>query len=426
VYKTDLIRLLKSELERSTGCTDPGAVCLAVSRAVRELGRRPEAIRVSVSPNVYKNGVNVRVPGTGRRGLVIAAALGAVLDRVELGLAILDTVDDAALQRAEAYRPRITLDIRPFPDPLTIVAQVSAGKEEASVTIANDYSHVVEVTRNGSVVHTEPTIKTQEIAESLTGWEFADLYDLVLMLPVDELDFLSEAAELTFQAAQAGLEHPDATLVAALSSWQGTSSDPFRAMQRAQLLTAAASEARMIGLQAPVMALSGSGNHGILALAGVLAVAQVLASPREQLARALALSTLVTVLSKAHIKRMTALCGCTVAAAPGVAAATVYLLGGSIHHAQHAIQTVVATLAGMVCDGAKESCAYKIGTAAAVAVQAGYLAVEGVHVPDGIGLVGGSVKETFENLGRLNNPGMIETDRLLLEVLHRGTTQDDL
>jgi L-cysteine desulfidase len=426
VDRTQLARLLKSELERSTGCTDPGAVCLAVSRAVRELGRPPETIRVSVSPNVYKNGVNVGIPGTGRRGLVIAAALGAVLDDAELGLAILDRVDDEALREAEALCPLVTLDVRPFPDPLTIRAHVSADSERATVTIANDYSHIVEVTRNGSVRFAAPGTKTREVEETLIGCGLAHLYDLILTMPGEELDFLVEAAELTSRAAQTGLTRPAARLAGALSGWQRPLPEPFGSMQRAHLLTAAASEARMIGLQAPVMALSGSGNHGILALLAVLAVAENLASPREQLARALALSTSVTILSKNHIKRMTALCGCTVAAAPGVAAATAYLLGGSLEDASHAIQTVVATLAGMVCDGAKESCAYKIGAAAAVAVQAGYLARAGVHVPSGIGIVGRSVEETFRNLGRLNNPGMIETDRLIFELLQESAAQDDL
>jgi L-cysteine desulfidase len=417
VDRVQLIRLLQSELERSTGCTDPGAVCLAVARAVRELGRPPEAIRVSVSPNVYKNGANVGVPGTGRCGLVTAAALGAALDRVELGLAILDTVDERALRRAEAFSRVVTVGIHPFTDPLTILAHVSAGSDQATVTIANDYSHIVQVTRNGAVLYAAPATKTQRVEETLIGCDIASLYELILTLPAGELGFLIEAAELTSQAAEAGLAHPAARLSAALSGWQGPMPAPFGLMQRAQLLTAAASEARMIGLQAPVMALSGSGNHGILALLGVLAVAESLGSPRDQLARALALSTLFTILSKAYLKRMTAVCGCTVAAAPGVAAATAYLLGGSLEDASHAIQTVVATLAGMVCDGAKESCAYKIGTAAAVAVQAGYLAVAGVHVPDRIGIIGGSVEETFRNLGQLNDPGMVEADRLVLGLL---------
>jgi L-cysteine desulfidase len=340
-------------------------------------------------------------------------------------LANLDSVDDNALRQAEALLTLVTVRTRRFPDPLTIQAEVSADGDELSVTIANDYSHIAQVTGNGSVLFAASAIKSQVIAKYLSRCHFSDLFAIPQTLPVKDLDFLIEAAELTHTAAHISLASPP-KLAAALAGYSHPLPAPFGAMHRAKLMTAAASGARMLGLQAPVMAISGSGNHGVLCLIRVDAVAEELKSSRDQLARPWVISAFTTVPSKVHIQRMTAVCGCTVAAAPGLAAATAYLLGGSYGAASHAIQTVIATLAGLVCDGGKESCAYKIGAAAAFAVQAGYLAVRSVHVPDNLAIVGRSVEETFKNLGRLNNPGMVETDRLIITLLEESLAQNDL
>jgi L-cysteine desulfidase len=178
----------------------------------------------------------------------------------------------------------------------------------------------------------------------------------------------------------------------------------------------------MAGLPVPIMAIVGSGNHGIANFLGILAVAEVLESPREKLAKALAISSTVTVYIKSILKRMTAFCGCSVAAATGVAAGTVYLLGGSRDDAIHAMQSVIGTLAGMLCDGAKESCAYKLSASTATAIQFAYLAMQGAYVPAGMGVVGNTIEGTIENLGRLNNPGMVETDRLVLELIEQVQT----
>jgi len=421
VNKNQLLQAVKCEMARSTGCTDPGAVCLAVSRAVRELGTQPEQIRVTVSANVYKNGVSVGIPGTGQRGLRMAAALGAVLDRSEAGLAVLDHVTDVKLAEAtELLSGRaVQVGYEETPDPLYIKAEVFAGPDRACVVIANDYSNVVRVSRNGQVTFSAPVERAEEVQHALEGCRVRELFDLVETMTVEELAFLLEAAELNREAAQVGLTHPAMRLGPALAKQRSDLPPPFAAMHRAQVLTAAAGEARMVGLKVPIMAIVGSGNHGITNFLGLLAVAEELGSSREDLARALALGCAITVYIKGFVKRMTAFCGCTVAAAPGVAAGTAYLLGGSYDDAVHAMQSVVGTLAGLLCDGAKESCAYKLSAATATAIQSAYLALEGAHIPAGGGIVGNTIEETFENLGRLNNPGMVETDRFVLQLIEQ-------
>jgi len=422
VNKQTLLGILTSEMQRSTGCTDPGAVALAVSRASRELGAAPERIEVTVSPGVYKNGASVGIPGTGERGLVLAAALGALIDHPEAGLAIFDFVTAELLAGAKdlVTQGRVTVGYAEATDPLSVRARVEAGPSHAHALITGDYANIVEVGRDGRVVYSSTLSSTAEVRDALADTPLESLFALVATMTTDELRFLEQAAELNREAARFGLAAPSLKLGRVLEKSAGGLPQPFAAMHQAQVWTAAASEARMAGLPVTVMAIAGSGNHGITFTLGLLAAAETLGSSREQLARALAYGAVVTVVIKSHVRRMTAFCGCAVAASTGVAAGTVSLLGGDFAAAERAMQTVIGTLAGMLCDGAKESCAYKLSTSVSLAIQAAFAAVEGASIPPSMGIVGATIDRSFSNLARLNNPGMVGTDQLVLRLIEEG------
>ena len=424
--KKTLLNIIQSELERSTGCTDPGSVALAVSRATRELGTTPEEIRVIVSPNVFKNGVSVGIPGTGKRGLVIAAALGAVISRFEAGLAIFDYVTPTLLAQAEIMvaAGRVQVHYADSPDPLYVRAEVATGTHHAHAIIANDYSNIIEVGRDDTIVFSSPISKATDVQDVLADCKLKSLFDLVDTMTTSELEFLMQSAEINLQAAQFGLAAESIKLGRVLEQRAENLPQPFSAMHTAQVWTAAASEARMSGLPVTVMAITGSGNHGITFSLGILAVAKTLGSPHDQLLRALAYSALVTIVIKSYVHRMTAFCGCAVAASTGVAAGTVYLLGGDYGIAERAMQSVIGTLAGMLCDGAKESCAYKLSTSASLAIQSAYAAMQGASIPPGMGIVGNTIEDSFANLGRLNNPGMNATDQLVLNLIAEGSKSE--
>ena len=291
----------------------------------------------------------------------------------------------------------------------------------ACVVIANDYTNVVELTVDGIAVPVTAVNSGVPSQESLKGHSLEELFSTINTMSSDDLAFLLDAAQVNRWAAYAGLASPASVrLGTALSQLPENLPASFRAATRAQCLTAAACEARMSGMPVPVIAIAGSGNHGIANFLGVLAVAEVLDSPKERLARALAISSTVTIVIKGYASRLSAFCGCAVSAAAGVAAGTVYLLGGSYRDSVNAIQSVIGTLAGMVCDGAKESCAFKLSSSVALAVQFSYLALDGAYVPAGMGILGGTIEKTFENLGRLNNPGMVAADRLLMGMITEG------
>ena len=406
IDKQKLLDILTSEIESSTGCTDPGSVCLAVAVAAHTLGRRPEKIDVLVSPNIYKNGVSVGIPGTNRIGLELAAALGALLDEPERGLAILADVTGDIVRQAAA----IVSDGR--------VHVASGGGEEAQAVIRGDYSCVTEILRNGAPVMQAEGRTHGAAVYPLVGYSVQELYETILSMEPESFRFLLEDARRNQEAVRRDLEDPELPLGRLLKQRiSGQMTGPLAVSAEAQAYTAAAGEARMSGLNVTIMAIAGSGNHGITNFVGVLSAAEALGASEEQTATALAISSMLTIYIKAHIKRMTAFCGCGVAAATGMTAAVSYLLGGSYDTAVHAMQTVLGTIGGMFCDGAKISCAYKLSTAASLAVQAAYLAREGCFVPAGVGIIGNTIEQTFANVGRLNDPGMVATDRELVAII---------
>jgi L-cysteine desulfidase len=413
------IAVLRDEIELSTGCTDPGSVCLAVSRATRELGQVPQKIRVIVSPNIYKNGISVGIPGTDRQGLCLAAALGAIIDASEEGLGILNHVTPEIIKAADNLleKDAVRVTCADGPDPLYVSATVSRDSNWASAIIQGDYSRIIQVSTNNQVVFSLQEGSPDREEDLLNAYSVEELYHFIEQMDSKDLSFLVDYAYTNYSAVRQDLDNPTLPLGSLIAKGGTDLRGPQRAANLAQVYTAAAGEARMRGVNVPIVAVSGSGNHGITNFLGILAVADALDVSKGDLARALGISTMITIYIKGYIKRMTAFCGCAVAAATGVAAGTVYLLGGVYQQAVNAMQSVIGTLGGMFCDGAKESCAYKLSTAAYMAVQFAYLALENCHIPPSVGVVGPTIEKTFANLGKLNNPGMAETDRVIIAII---------
>lgn len=417
-----IIDVLKKEIEKTTGCTDPGAVTFATAVAAKMLDGVPDRVEVTVSQNVYKNGINVGVPGTGKNGLHIAAALGVYLaDKADQGLDILEHVDRDLVAKAQLFIDGCRVIVnwcKSAPDPLYIKASAYRGDENAWAVIQSDYSNIVETCKNGKVVISKCSQQAENQVDTLIGYKVDQLIQTILDIDSQELEFLIDAAMVNKKSALHGLNSESIKLGPAQPAVDERLQFPYSAMILAKTYTAAAAEARMTGLKVPIMAIAGSGNHGITNFLGTLAVAETLNAGREEMAKALAISSAITVYIKGFVKRMTAFCGCSVAAATGVAAATVYLIGGNYNDMVNAMHSVVGSLAGIVCDGAKLSCAYKLSNAASAAIEYGYLAKEkNAFIPPRTGIVSNTIETTFKNLGRLNNPGMVETDRCLLQII---------
>ncbi|NMC54897.1 MAG: serine dehydratase subunit alpha family protein [Chloroflexi bacterium] len=418
----NLIAAMQAEIELSIGCTEIGCAALAAARASELLDGNPDRVQVEVSSYLYKNAANVCVPNTRLRGMDAALALGFILKGSQDGLAILQRANPSAEEAARQYLRAHTFETHIVNDGMPVFLRLTAQRagRTALVEIAGEHSHFSEIRLDGSPLLIDPPAAAEGNHFAFQGICPREMVEFIIAQDDQVFAFLLDQARINEAAAQTGLNDPGTSFGPRLHQHPRPTDAILNAACQAQAQTAAASEARMLGLPVPVAALTGSGNHGITALLGMYSAAQALGASQAQTARALAITVMITIYVKHSTSRLTTFCGCAVAPAAGIAAGCVYLMGGGFETMQQAMQSLIGTFAGMLCDGAKESCAWKVSTAASAAVQFAHLAMQGAYIPDGNGILGYNLLETFDNLGKLNNPGMLETNRVVMEIIHNN------
>lgn len=425
------LALLHSEVVPALGCTEPIAVALAVAYARELLETPPVRVEVATSANIYKNGMGVGIPGTGRTGLLIAAALGAVEGNSSDELELLKHVDQAAVDRALALLEKgaVTITVAEGVEKLFVFAKVYDAKQQsASCTIAGSHTHVTSRMKNGYELENRGCGATQELQGATTNADtqqtpdgraltIADIYEFATTVAFDDIAFILEAERLNRRIAEEGLAREHGLCVGK-RLWdriqRGELGDDL--LTRAMAMTAAASDARMAGSTIPVMSNSGSGNQGITATVPVLAAADKLGVDQETLARALVLSHLVAIHIKGYLGRLSALCGCVVASS-GAGCGVAYLLGGGLKEIVATIKNMLGNMTGMLCDGAKEGCALKVSSGVSAAVTSALLALDGECISANDGIIEEDVEQTIANVGRIGAEGMQETDKMVLDIM---------
>lgn len=421
-----LIDLLKKEILPTMGCTEPGAVALAAAYAREALKEETvKRIKVTVNANVYKNGVAVGIPGTGETGFFIAAALGVIKGHPERQLAVLADVLPRELEKAREMVAQniIEVQVDEEKESLWIQVRLETDRGWSQAVIAEKHTQVISIQRNGEELFSQGSLQEGEGLDHrqvLKGDDLriVHLVEAVEAMPLQQLEFLFAGVEMNLLAAKAGIEKRLGMGIGAVYDEMvdnGLMSKDL--VNYAKILTAAAADARMSGESVAVMSSAGSGNHGITVILPVYAVADKLGAPREKLLRAVALSHLITVYIKIYTGSLSALCGCAVAAATGATAAITWLMGGQITQMEAAMKNLIANLTGMICDGGKVGCALKLSTAAATAVESSLLAQKNIVVPDTNGIIADGIEQTIRNLGKISNPGMIVTDKVILDVM---------
>lgn len=420
-----LITLLRQEVVPALGCTEPITVALAAARARKELGGQPENIRVELSGNLLKNGMGVGVPGTGMVGLDIAAAIGALGGNADLGL---ETLRDITPEQVRAARRmladgRVQVVLSRDKDVLFASVTVEGGGHTARADIRGSHTNVVLLARDGRVIW-EQGPQDPLKARSQPALSLAELYDFATTVPYTEIEFILEGARLNSAIAAEGLEKSYGLnlgrTIAANIERKLLADD---ACNYALMLTAAAIDARMDGAMLTVMSNSGSGDQGITCTMPVVAFAEKLKASDEQLARALVMSNLTAIHVKQHIGRLSALCGTTVAAT-GACCGIVLLLGGTLPQIAMAVNNMIGNVAGIICDGAKNSCSLKANSSVSAAVHSAMLAMADQGVSGEEGIVADDAEESIRNLGRLTKEGMVETDRVILDIMVKKTRPD--
>lgn len=418
---SELLALLEGLTEPALGCTEPGAVALAAAAACRAVGGRIVRLAVTVDSNVFKNAMAVRIPCYDRTGAAAAAALGAAGGDPSLRLQVLGSITPADACEADRLLDggAVELTVREKVGHLYVEVVAETTKGVGRAVLDGDHSRFALLQRNGE----ELDLAAVEARSSRTTSGIGDMsldtmLQMVAAISPEEVEFVMKGAAMNRAVAEQGLNGRMGMGVgAALKDLVDKGWYPNDAATRVRIFTAAGADARMAGCPMPVMNSSGSGNQGIIITLSILALGEARGYTREQIARAIALAHMVSAKIKAHTGKLSAVCGCAVAAATGAAAGMTLLLEGDLWTVETAVINMLGDVTGEICDGAKEGCALKLATASAAALQAALLAKSGVRIPVTNGIVGHDASETIYNVGRISNPGMIDTDRVILQVM---------
>ena len=411
--------IMHQEIVPALGCTEPIAIALAAARGAEELGEQPERVDVAVSGNLLKNGMGVGVPGTGATGLDIAGAVGALGGKSALGLEVLR---DLSSEQADAGKRmvnegRVVVSLADSDDLLYAKIIVHGRDHSVTVVLQHEHTNIVYVEKDGNVLFSKND--AGEHAGKVAQWPLSmeKAFVFATTAPFSMISFILKAAEMNMAVAEEGLRHKYGLQVGkVIEDNIGRRLLSDDSSTYAMKLTAAASDARMDGVMLPVMSNSGSGNQGITCTVPVVAFAKRLGSSDEQLARALIMSHLASIHIKHHLGRLSALCGATVAAT-GASCGIVMLLGGGLPQIANAVKNMVGNVAGMICDGAKTSCALKVASSVSAAIQAAFMGMSELAVSGKDGIVSSDLETSIRNLGRLASEGMAVTDKVILDIM---------
>ncbi len=412
-----LIALIQDQIRPAVGCTEPGAAAYAAAVAAQTLGETPERLTVSVSRNILKNAMGVGIPGTDMVGLPIAVALGALCGDAGAGLAVLHNITDEDVAQAQKLvdAQGVQVCLSDHPQKLYIDVLAEAGEHSARTVIAGTHTNIIRIEKDGQCISTGDG--TEESGAVGAGAELSlkEIDDFVRSVPSEKLSFLRECINMNSAISQEGLEHPYGLGIG--QSIYETLPENNSEENYALAVTCAAADARMGGCTLPVMSSCGSGNQGLTATLPVIAVARKRGLSEEDTFRALAYSLLVTIHVKQHLGKLSALCACSVGASIGTACALTYLDGGTLQQIGHCVDNVVADVSGVICDGAKAGCALKIATGVSSAFRGSMLAMKNRNASALDGIVGHDPEASVDNLGNLCNTGMLDTDRVILDML---------
>ena len=415
------IRLIRSETAPAMGCTEPAAGALCAAAAAAQLGCAPESLTVEVSSYIFKNAMNVGIPGTGETGLDIACAMGALCPKPELGLSVLGEFDPGRLPEARRLARNTRISVAEGVPKVYIRAVAHGGGSYGEAVIRDTHTGIVYLGRDGVPAmekDMQPASSAPENGGEGAQLDIPGIWQFGQEVPLEALYFLRELVQVNCAMAEEGLSHPYGLQVGR-QMHSGTAAGLIAedTANFAAAYTAAAADARMSGCEQAVMSVAGSGNQGLTATLPVIAVARKSGKPEEVMLRALAISILTTIHAKEYIGRLSVLCGCGVASSIGVTAGVVYMLGGTLEQAEMGIRTMTADISGIVCDGAKPGCALKIATSVGAAMRAASFALSGIGASAHDGIVAGDVEETLKNLGELGADGMAGANQVILDML---------
>lgn len=414
------LKTLKKEVVPSEGCTEPIAIAYAASIAAEHLKGEIKEVNIYLSKNVIKNALGVGIPGTGGVGIEIAAALGISIQKSYKKLTILSNFTEDELKKAKEIVDKNIINIKQknTNKALYIEVELLSETSKAKVIIEDTHTNVTLIECDNEIIMDNNSEVSEDLEEDYKLFKIADIYNFAKEADFDDIKFILESAKMNEKVSEEGLKGDYGLQVGSKIIQKGNfnlfSND---ASNKIIAASAAASDARMDGCAMPIMTTAGSGNQGIACSIPVAQTARLLDKSEEELARALVLSNLVTIRIKKHMGRLSPLCGAGIAGATGASCGITYLLGGNLENINYCINNMISDLSGMICDGAKETCALKIATGTNAAIQCANLAINGISATANDGIVAKDVEETIESIETLIQNGFKNVDDTILNIM---------
>lgn len=416
-----LSQLIKEDMRPALGVTEPGAIALAVATARCLIKGDVEKVFLKLNSGMYKNAFTCGIPGSNEVGNYHAAALGAVAADPKKGLECLEGIEETEAKKAKQLveQGKIVVDMSEISSRIFIEAKVICEDSQATVTIRDTHTNIVKITENGKVIYVkkQPVVNQEEDSHLIHRYTLEQLYDYANTVSLDEIQFIKEAYDLNWELLLEGINSNKTTFSRYLLEANGGEIISDDEQKTASLFCNAAIEARVIGLSKPAMSITGSGAHGIIATMPLFASYRVNKYSEEALLRATALSYLICMYIKEYSGKLSAFCGCAIAAGTGMACGLVNLRDGDKENMAMTINNMASSITGMICDGGNQGCTMK----GVVAVDAAYssvnMAMNGVYIYNAHGINGATPEETMKNMGMIASPGMVATEKTIVEIL---------
>lgn len=425
--KNELTKLIKEDMKPALGVTEPGAIAFAVATSKTHVAGEVEKVTVALNSGMYKNAFTCGIPNSKNYGNLYAAALGVVAAKPELGLESLAdiTPEDDKLAQEMVAAGKITAYMDHVSSRITIDATVETKQDTCTVSIRDSHTHITRIEKNGAEIYTDDGIDVcesmEEMVPTIHKYKLKELLNYVKDASEEELAFISEAFKMNLELLEEGLSSGRAVIAEELLMENGGERISKDVKKTAQLLCNGAIEARVLGLAKPAMSITGSGAHGIIATMPLYAYYKINEDTVEkvELLRATALSYLITMYIKEYSGKLSAFCGCGIAAGTGMACGLAYLQEAQCEQIEMVIQNMASGLTGMICDGGNHGCAMKGIVAVDAAFRSVNLALRGVCIEKIHGINGKTPEDTMRHMGLIASPGMVQTEEIIVDIMEQ-------
>lgn len=416
-----LIELIKKDMVPALGVTEPGCIAFAVAKAKSYLTSKPERVVLSLNSGLYKNAYTCGIPNSSHYGIKYAAAFGLIMADSQKGLQALEgiTPDDDRKAEQLIQKGRIIVKLSCISSALYCQATVYSKHEECTVTIEQSHTNITSIRLNGQFIFHNVIQNRQDITPLIHQYSVKDIWEAVRSFSEEELSFIQKAFDMNMSLFKEGLQSQKTVILHQLYRMNGNTIFSKDVQKSASLLCNGAIEARVLGLEAPAMSITGSGAHGIIATLPLYAYSVLNHCTNKQLYQATALSYLICMYIKEYSGKLSAFCGCGIAAGTGMACGLVYLQQGNKEQIDHVIRNMASSITGMICDGGNHGCVMKGMAAVDIAFESAQLAMADVSIESVHGINGMSIEDTLKNMGEIADPGMRETEKVIVDILKK-------